>query len=350
MANSLDDSELIRRLDPGGMLQVINAFPEYCLEAVKATEGYEISVGRRDFRNVVVAGMGGSAIGGTLLRDWLQPTCRTPIIVSKHYGLPAYVDGDTLLYAVSYSGNTEETLSALAEARKRGATVVAFTSGGKMLDYAKSKGFPCAVLPGGFQPRAAIPHQFFSLATVSEKLGLVGDAWVEVDEAILNLKKVKAEMGPGCPAERNTAKQIASQLKGFIPFVYGSSLHEGVAYRWNTQLNENGKVPASSSYFPEAFHNAVMASEGEPGLLRDVCVVIIHDPMEPPETAAKIGRFRGLVRKRFGRVIDIDARGTGRLSRILTALYIGDFVSAYLGILNGKNPSATASIDELKRG
>ena len=182
MVHPLDDLGLIKRLDTNEMLKVIESFPEMSLDALKAVEHYNLKVGKKDFRNVVIAGMGGSAIGGILLRDWLQPTCHIPIIISKQYNLPAYVGENTLLLAVSYSGNTEETLSALYEAKTRQSSIITFTSGGKMSSYAEQEGIPCVKLPEGFQPRAAIPYQFFSLAVIARKIGLVNEAWSEVDE------------------------------------------------------------------------------------------------------------------------------------------------------------------------
>jgi glucose/mannose-6-phosphate isomerase len=316
---------------------------------LKSVEGYNLKVERKDFRNVVIAGMGGSAIGGILLRDWLQPTCHIPIIISKQYSLPAYVNEDTLLLAVSYSGNTEETLSALIEAKTRQASVITFTSGGNMANYAKHEGIPCVKLPEGFQPRAAISYQFFSLAAIARKVGLVGGAWSEVDETINLLMKLRSEMMAEIPYDSNLAKQIASQLKGYIPFIYGSSIHEGVSYRWNTQINENSKMPAGSSNFPEAFHNAVMATEADAELLKGVCAILLIDPYEQRETATKTQLFRDIMARRFGRLIQVHTYGKDRLSRIMSALYIGDFVSAYLGLLNGKDPSSIDSINELKR-
>jgi glucose/mannose-6-phosphate isomerase len=349
MVHPLDDSTLLKRLDTNEMLKVIESFPESSLNALKAVEGYNLNVEKKDFRNVVIAGMGGSAIGGILLRDWLQPTSHIPIIISKQYTLPAYVNEDTLLLAVSYSGNTEETLSALIEAKTRQASVITFTSGGTMANYAKQEDIPCVKLPEGFQPRAAISYQFFSLAAIARKLGLVEGAWNEVNTSINLLVKLRSEMASHSPYDSNLAKQIASQLKGYIPFIYGSSIHEGVAYRWNTQINENSKIPAGSSNFPEAFHNAVMASEADAELLNRVCAILLLDPYEQKETAAKTQLFRDILARRFGRLIEVQAYGKDRLSRIMSTLYIGDFVSAYLGLLNGKNPSSIDSISELKR-
>ena len=157
-------------------------------------------------------------------------------------------------------------------------------------------------------------------------------------------------MRPGISQWSNPAKRLAVELQNYISFVYGGSAHEAVAYRWNTQLNENGKAPASSSFVPEAFHNATVASEGRPELMKRICVVFLVDPLEEPRLAAKTRRFEEILRPAVGSVLEVEARGEGRLARMLSALYVGDFTSAYLGVLNGKDPSVVEPITRLKWG
>ena len=330
------------------MLDVISTLPESAEDAIVNAEKVKLKF--RRFKNLVVAGMGGSAVGGLLLRDWLQKTSRVPIVVSRDYSLPGFVGRDTLLFTVSYSGGTEETLSAFEEGKTRGAKLVAFTSGGELEKKARVRRITVYKLPPGFQPRAAIAHQFFTLAVAARKAGIAEDSWWEVKEAIDVLKVLREEIRPEVPLKSNPAKRLAEDLKGYIPIVYGSHIHEAVAYRWNTQLNENGKSPAASSFIPEAFHNATVASEGDPSVLRYLCAVFLTDPMEEDRIAAKTRRFMELLRSGFGKIIEVQARGEGQLARMLSALYVGDYVSAYLGVLYEKDPSTVESIDRLKRG
>lgn len=348
MNSPLDDLEHVGRVDPRGMLDIITALPESAEDALETAEKVNLKI--RRFRSLVVAGMGGSAVGGLLLRDWLQQTSPVPIVVSRDYGLPGFVGRDTLLFAVSYSGGTEETLSAYEEARQRGAKIVAFTSGGELEKRARAARLTIYRLPTGFQPRAAIAHQFFTLAVAARKAGIAGDCWWEVKEAIDTLKVLREEMRPDVPTKSNPAKRLAEDIKGYTPIVYGSHIHEAVAYRWNTQLNENGKSPAASSFIPEAFHNATVASEGDPAVLRHLCAVFLTDPMDGERLAAKTRRFMELLRPGFGKILEVQARGEGRLARMLSSLYVGDYASAYLGVLYGKDPSTVESIDRLKRG
>jgi glucose/mannose-6-phosphate isomerase len=156
-------------------------------------------------------------------------------------------------------------------------------------------------------------------------------------------------MEPGIPTDSNPGKALAESIRDYAPYFYGSSIHEGVAYRYCTQLNENSKSLASAGFFPEAFHNSVMAREAPPELLEKACAVIIRDPLEDEATAAKIDRFSELVAERFGGVVEVEAMGEGRLARMISALYVGDFASVYLGMLYGKDPSTNDSIDALKK-
>ena len=350
MAHSLDDPKTLSEIDPRGMLKIIDAFPENCRQAIHSTEKMDINAieGRR-FSNLVIAGMGGSAVGGLLLRDWLQPTTHIPIIVTRDYSLPAFVSKESMVFCVSYSGNTEETLSSLNDALKRKASVICFSSGGKIEETSSQRGLPLIKLPSGFQPRAAIPQQFFSLAVVAKRLNLIGHEWEEVEEAITILSELRNELSPSNPNVKNEAKKLATALMGYHPLIIGTRLLEGVAYRWATQLNENSKSPACSAFIPEAFHNLIMASEASPDLLGKICIILLNDPEEKVQLPHKIERFEKIVNKRFGKIVKVNARGKGRLARILSTLLIGDYTSAYLAILYGKDPSSVSSIEELKR-
>lgn len=347
MDSPLNDLEHLIHVDKRGMLDVITTLPESAEEAIEAAEKVDLKI--RPFRNLIVTGMGGSAVGGLLLRDWLNPTSRVPIVVSRDYTLPGFVGKDTLLFAVSYSGNTEETLSSFEDGREKGAKIVVFTSGGELEKRARSARIPLFKLPSGFQPRAAIAHQFFSLIVAARKAGITQDIWWEVKEALNVLKELREVMRPENPLKSNPAKRLAEELRGYIPFIYGSHIHEAVAYRWNTQLNENSKSPAGYNFLPEAFHNAIMAGEAERELLSKVCAVFLLDPVEGERLEAKTRKFINIIEPNFGKVLEVPSRGEGRLARILSALYVGDYVSAYLSILYGKDPGSTESIDLLKR-
>jgi glucose/mannose-6-phosphate isomerase len=350
MERDLDNLETIKRHDTKDMLSIIGRFPKDAQEAIRDSEKLDVtSVDTEDTQALLIAGMGGSAVGGLLLKDWLSESCNIPIIVSRRYHLPAWFDDNVLLYVVSYSGNTEETLSQFREASELNCPMICFTSGGELSLWASKKKIPAFHFPKGYQPRAAIAFQFFGLAGVSRRLGLIDDeTWSEVEEALKVLKTLSESMDPKRPVEKNLGKSLALSLKGYIPFTYGSPLYENVSYRYSTQFNENSKSPSAASFLPEAFHNSVMAREADPKLVEKCCVVVIRDKNDA-SIDPKTVRFMRLMSERFGRIVEVEPIGKGRLSRMLSALYIGDFASAYLSILYGNDPSTTYSIDLLKK-
>ena len=203
--------------------------------------------------------------------------------------------------------------------------------------------------PKGQQPRAAIPFQFYNLAGLTRRIGLIDDEkWSEVEESITAVERLCAEMRQEVSSEVNIGKQLAAELKGYVPFIYAPRLFENVAYRYSTQFNENSKSPAATNFYPEAFHNSVMAREGAEDILKGLCAVIIHDPKEYQRLNKKIKVSVDLMEETFGKMVTVEAHGESNLARMMTALIQGDYASAYLGLLYGIDPSTTESIRILK--
>jgi glucose/mannose-6-phosphate isomerase len=293
--------------------------------------------------------MGGSAVGGLLLRDWLNESLEIPLIVNRAYHLPAWVNDRTLVYAVSYSGNTEETINQYAEAVELGCTVICFCSGGILEDKAKKNKNLLVKFPKGQQPRAAIAFQFYNLAGVTRRIGLISDnIWSEVIESIKVVDTHCREMNPKVPLDSNKGKKLAMDIKGYVPFIYAPSLLTNVAYRYSTQFNENSKIPAATNFYPEVFHNSIMAREAEKKLLETLCVIIIKDPLSETRLNKKIDFSIEFLKETFGKVVTVEAKGISNLARIMSTLIQGDFASAYLGLLYGIDPSTTESINLLK--
>lgn len=346
---SLDDLEYMRKLDKSNMLQFLRRFPEDCRRAVEITKKADLSdLADLQFSSVVFVGMGGSAIGGQLISDWLRDKASIPMYVSKGYRIPGFIGSETLVFAVSYSGNTEETLLVFKEARERGAPVICVTSGGRLLELSNERQLPYILLPEGMKPRAAIPFQLFTLVTALKSLGLINNSWEEIDESIRVVSTLRDELVEEVTANSNLAKRLALELRNKVPFIYGSEFFEGVAYRFGTQMNENGKVPASSGVFPELFHNAPLGSEGPDEVLDPLGMLIIRDLEEAEQETRKIEGFKAMFEDRVGKMVEVESRGKGRLARMLSVLYLGDYVSVYTGILNGKDPSSMEAIDKLK--
>ena len=348
MDNPLDNLEHIAEIDKSGMLDEITKFPDNAETAI--IESLKVDLGEEsDYNNVLIAGMGGSAVGGLLLTDWLLYTTKKPIQVSRGYNLPGWVDENTLFLAVSYSGNTEETLSQYHQAVEKGCRIICFCSGGELERLAKENGQPVVYFPKGVQPRAAIPFQFFALAAVAKNVGLVEDEqWEEVLEAIHVSRVLAASMSVESPMNENMGKQLAGLIKDYIPFIYAPRQFQAVAYRYSTQFNENSKSPAATNFFPEMFHNSIMAREGSEDLLCGAIAVIIKDSGENERLKKKMEVARDLMAEHFGKVVEVQTVGKAVLTRMMSALLIGDFTSAYLGILYGIDPSTTDSIVALK--
>ncbi len=351
MNSVLDDLDYIKRIDTNNMLQAVTEFPKSALRAIDNTGRIRLKVLEGGYDSILVAGMGGSAVGGLLLKDWLFDTLKIPIVVNRGYHIPAWVNDNTLVYAVSYSGTTEETLSQYHEALERGCSIICFCSGGTLEERAKENDQTLIKFPKGNQPRAAIPHQLYNLMGITKRLGLISDSkWDEVMESIKVVEEHCSEMNPEIPMERNPGKRLAEEIKGYVPFIYAPRLFTSVAYRYGTQFNENSKSPSSNNFYPEAFHNSVMAREGKDELLSKLCAVIIHDPKEDSRMSKKIGISVELMKEKFGKTVTVEARGESNLARMMSALIQGDFASVYLGILYGLDPSTTESIRLLRAG
>ncbi len=356
---TLDSLNKIKSVDRNGMCKIQVHLPENCEDAINRAEklriphhveiSKKIRIVYKKPEKILVAGMGGSAIGGDLLRSWLSDFSPIPIDVSRDYRLSNYVDEKTLVFVVSYSGNTEETLSSFVEAVERRCMVVAITSGGQLLMLCKQLAIPVVELPSGIPPRTALPYLFFPLIVVLKKMKIIDGKSVEISEAITVLSKVREQIQPETPFSRNIAKQIALKVKGTIPVIYGFRHYSGVAARIKDQFNENSKVPAKCDVFPELNHNEIVGWQGSKKLTGNFSVILLRDLDEPLEIKARIDLTKKLVLKKKVRVIlELYGQGKFTLARMLSAIYIGDFVSIYLAILNNTDPTPVEIVTKLK--
>lgn len=350
-ALSLDDPASFRGLDPAGMLDVVLAFPQMLETARRiACEANLTPYGAGGtYRNVVISGLGGSAIGGDLARGLLAATAPVPVVVNRDYGIPAFVDEQSLFIASSYSGNTEETLSATQAAQERGASIVAITSGGRLRELAHEDGYPAVVVPGGYQPRAALAFSFVPILVVLDRLGVAGLDPRAIDEAVEVTRSIASRHGPGVPTESNPAKQLAHALYGKIPVIYGSEGYRGiVALRWKGQINENAKAPAYANVFPELDHNEVLSWSGRSGKTADLSVVVLRDPRESRAIASRVELTKTVIAKSAAGLADVWSEGSSDVAKLCSLVYIADFVSVYLAYLYGQDPTPIEAIDWLK--
>lgn len=351
-AISLDEPVDVGAIDSHDMLGMTEDFPNQCRQGLALGDALALDQSYRiDYIGIVGLGMGGSAVGSDLLAAIYREELRVPMATVRDYAVPAWVGEGTLVFAVSYSGDTEETLAAFEQARKRGARVVGITSGGTLARLCKDAGLPCVIVPGGQPPRASTGFLLMSMLAVVEGLGLIGDQSAAREECLEILTAQSAELGRHAlhlPADRHRAKELAGVVYGQLPIIYGSTPAMGVvAHRWRTQFNENSKMLAHANELPEMDHNEIVGWELGRSLLRHRCVVVLMDPHMSPRMKLRWDITRDLLGG-----LDIHhetARGTSSLARILSVMYVGDFTSIYLAFLNGVDPFDIAPIFELKK-
>jgi glucose/mannose-6-phosphate isomerase len=343
---SLDDRRGIERVDGHDTRRVLADFPLQCRRARALAVPPAIAGGGRP-RLIVVAGMGGSASGGDLLAACAAETLDIPVLVHRGYGLPAAAGRDTLLLAVSYSGETVEVLSAVDAALARGVPVVAVTAGGALGARADRLGLPRVTLPAGLMPRMALGYLVFPVLAVLAGCGAPVATAREVDEALEVLAAQAEELGPDRPTDGNAAKRLAHAIGDRLPAVYGGPLTAAAAYRWKTDLEENAKVLAVAGAVPAMNHNEIEAWGGPAARQRHV--VLLRDEGEPPEIARRFALMREMLGPAAGGVSETWARGGGRLARLLSLAYMSLWVSFYLAMLRGVDPWPVPMLEEVKR-
>ena len=268
--------------------------------------------------NVVITGLGGSAIGGDLIRMLTSGRSPIPVVVNRDYNLPVFVDEKTLVIVSSYSGNTEETLAAYEDAKGKKAKLLAITTGGELKNRAMTDETPIITIPAGLPPRAALGFSFFPLFVVFQELGIGIRKQYDVDSAIDILKEIRDELKPEVPEKDNLAKALAKKLYGKIPVIYGTSaLTDVLAVRWKGQLNENSKHPAFFNAFPELNHNEIMGFEGDKELLKHLEIVILRSPYEINRVKKRIDITTNIIKDAVSGVTEIWPRGESVLEQML---------------------------------
>lgn len=345
---SKDFAGLRRKLDRGGMLDAIQSFPQHLRDGWVAAADLVPEHRVRDLQHVVVLGMGGSAIGGDLLRAYTRSVSPVPITVVRDYSVPPWVGPGTLVIASSYSGSTEETLSALADATERDAAVYAVTSGGTLLAHAQENDLPHILLPGGMQPRAALGYSFAALLRIADKVGLAEINDDIFERTIEALERASQSLSD---PESSLASEIADQLVARLAIVYtGPGLLEPVGLRWRNQIQENAKQMAYGSVFAELNHNEIMGWERAASPLRSrTAVVVLRDPDDHPQIQKRMDATRDLISDRPAVWREVLAEGEAPLTRMLTTLQLGDFVSYFMALRGGVDPTPVDTIQDLKR-
>jgi glucose/mannose-6-phosphate isomerase len=339
------DREAIAAVDSTRQLDDILALPDHLRDALWRVESANLEP-HNATGGLIVAGMGGSAVGGALARAALGDRALRPIVVIRGYGLPPWTAPESTVLCSSYSGDTEETLAAYEAAGALGARRIVATTGGKLAAAARADGVPVIPLPGGFQPRAAVGYSVVVALEVAALTGAGEGLHSEIDVAAARTEELIADWGPG-GAQEDFPKELARGLRQTVPQIAGSGLTAPIAYRWKTQFNENAKLPAFSHEIPELDHNEIVGWAGA-GELGRFSAVFLDDSDLHPRIRQRIELTRGLIAGEAAATFRIESVGESATERLLSLVFLGDLVSLYIAVLRGIDPGPVEMIDRLK--
>jgi len=338
---------LISKIDGSGMWDLIKSFPDHWKEISDQTRDHDFKVDASAINNICMSGMGGSAIGADLIRAYSYNTCPVPVQIVRHYDIPNWVNENTLFVACSFSGNTEETLSALDQAHKAGAQCFAVTSGGSLLIQANEMDFDYIKIPGGMPPRAALAYSFVPLFRLFQYLGYLDEgeeALTETQEYLANEVDLLANY-----EENNEAKALAGDIKDTLPVIYSDArMLDPVHLRWRGQFEENAKTLAYGNVLPEMNHNEIVGWEQIAHLAGRLSVIFLRDAEDNERVQKRMEVTRELVQEQAVSLHVLDSRGQSRLTRLFSLIQMADWTSIYLALLTETDPTPIAPIDLLK--
>jgi glucose/mannose-6-phosphate isomerase len=337
--------EAIARVDPSGQLADILDLPEHLRDALWRVESANLSP-QDSPGGLVVAGMGGSAIGGILARAALGDRASRPIACARDYALPPWTTPDITVLCTSYSGDTEETLAAYEAAGAVGARRIVCTTGGRLAEAARGDGVPVIPLPGGYQPRVAVGYGLVVALEVAALAGVAEPLHTEIDVAAAHAEQLVADWGPDAP-EDSLAKRLAGSLSNTTPQIIGAGLTASIAYRWKTQLNENAKMPCFASELPEFDHNEIVGFDSASEFGR-FSVVLLDDSDLHPRVRARIGLTCAALAPNAAVVERVQTVGQTRIERLVSLVLLGDLVSLYVAALRGVDPGQVDALSNIK--
>jgi glucose/mannose-6-phosphate isomerase len=336
------DADSIERVDPAGMLGDVLAQPLQLGDALWRTQSAGIRP-RDQSAGMVVCGMGGSAIGGDLAKAALGDRATRPITVVRGYALESWIPPGSLVLCASYSGDTEETLACFEAAGAAGTQRVALTTGGKLAELARAEGVPVIGVPAGMQPRAAVIYMTIATLHCAAAAGVCESLASEAEGTVPLLSSLVEEWGPDAP-EDSLAKSLARALDGTVPVIYGAGITGPAATRWKNQVNENVMQPAVAGVLPEANHNDLCAWERADEFGR-WSAVLLDDAELHPQLRRRIELTSDIVGA-HGHVV--ASRGSSRVERVLSLVFLGDLVSVYMAALAGVDPTPVAVLERFK--
>lgn len=337
-------SEMIKKHDPANQFQVLK--DSYTQVEYAWNLNIDLSsIDTSKIKNIILTGLGGSAIGGELIQNFFRTELKYPYTVNRNYELPPYANEETLVLASSYSGNTEETISALNEAIAKKCQIVCVTTGGKMEEIAKANNIPLGKLQKGYQPRFALWINFFTLLKTLHSLKLVPDQNKIVKDSIELLKRKGLEYSQ----DKNPALDFAESTVGYIPVIYAVSDYNSViGTRFKGQFNENSKQHSYFAYFPELDHNEIMGWEGYKPNQINIKLINILDEDYHPQVKKRIEITSEVIKKNGGEVVDLKSNENNIKQRLIDLIYFADWTTYYFAVIRGFDPTTIDNINYLK--
>jgi glucose/mannose-6-phosphate isomerase len=340
--------EEIYAVDRSDMHGLLRNFPNQVREAISIGTSARVRLHTHGVEQIVVCGLGGSAIGGDLLRSYLAGELTVPLLVNRTYTLPKFVGRNTLVIVSSYSGNTEETVAAHREARKRRARILCISSGGTTTKTAHTHRTPLIAIPGGLPPRAALGYSFFPLLIVLNRLGFIRNPMRDIRETLALLETKAQEYGNPDPAT-NRALQLAAMLEQRVGIIYSSTERfDAVNTRWRGQIAENAKSLAFGHVLPEMNHNELVGWNTLAPQMREMQVFFLRDRQDHPRIGVRTDITREVIGRYTENITEVCSEGRSLLARMFSLVVLGDWVSYYLAILHRHDPTPVEVIDELK--
>jgi len=321
------------------MKQLVTDFPLQLQEALIIGKNHKFITSPENFSNIVVTGLGGSGIGATIVQNYVFDKIRIPFIVNKDYFLPAFIDKTSLVIVCSYSGNTEETLMAMQQARKKRAKIICITSGGKVAEFARAKKLDCILVPAGMPPRSCLGYSLIQILAVLSHLGYIANTYEREVKAAIKLLKADAEN------IKKNATALAKKIVGKTPVVYSSSFMEGVAIRFRQQLNENSKMLAWHGAIPEMNHNEMVGWRDDAS---DKAVIILRDKDDFERTQLRMEIGKKIIKKYHPTILEIQSEGKTYWERVFFLIHITDWISVYLADMRNMDAVEVKVIDYLK--
>lgn len=355
METKLENIEEVKKIDTANMANDLKAFSDQFKKAREIAGKFSIPEDWNDFKpkGIVLAGMGGSAMGGDLVRNYTQYELKVPFTIIRNYDLPKYVNENYLVFISSYSGNTEETVNALYEALNRNAKVICIASGGIIKEEAEKHNLPLISLPEGFQPRVALGYSFVPILRVLENLNLIPTKQEKLDKTQNLIQKLSDQY---CiESNDNKAKELAEKIYNggnmLTPVIYGNDdFFSTVAARWQIFIYENAKAYSAIGVFPELNHNQMMGWLGIENSFKDFIFILLRDPDEHEAMKKRVEASKNILIEKFGedKIIEIYPQGETTLEHMFSLIYLGDWISYYLAILKRIDPTKVELVEKLK--